>query len=371
LIALISGVTDLRRATRLRGIAERGRAESESTTRALFEAAAQAIFIVRQGGTIVMANPAAEKILGYSRKELLGSSIEMLIPEGLRNVHRNHRMNYFENPQNRAMGQGLDLHARRKDGSEFFADISLSYIKTATETLGVAFLTDISKRRADEQAIRDQKDDLRRLAANLMTAQDDERRRIARDLHDETSQKLAYLAMDAGKLAAISQDEELMNRLRLLQKRATEASDSVRRISHRLHPSILDDIGLEAAIEQYCEEFQERSGIATDFSSTGVPADLSTDVASSVYHIFQECLRNVSKHAKTERVMVTLEGSDDYLRLTVKDQGIGLSDTQQKSGTTIGLTGMKERALLINATLTIRSQSGEGTEVTVAVPLSA
>ncbi len=369
--ALLSAPFDVRRAVKLRRIAEQRKSESESRARALFEAAAQAIFIVRRDGTIVMANPSAERILGYSAQELLGKSVEELLPEALGDLHREHRERYFENPQNRSMGLGLDLYARRKDGSEFFADISLSYIRTAQETLAVAFLTDISKRRADEQAIGKQKDDLRLLAGRMMTAQDDERRRIARDLHDDLSQKLAYLAMDIGKMVAKTQSEGTVNDLRQIQARAMDAAESVRQISHQLHPSILDDIGLEAALEQYCEEFQERSGIVTHFSSSGVPDSLPKDVASSVYHIFQECLRNVSKHAKTEEVSVTLDVIGGYLRLAVKDEGIGLPEIQLKTGSSIGLIGMKERALLVNGTLTIRSESGEGTEVTVAVPIVA
>lgn len=203
-----------------------------------------------------------------------------------------------------------------------------------------------------------------------MTAEDDERRRIARDLHDDLSQKLAYLAMDIGKLVAKPENQQITGDLRPLQVRAAEAAEIVRQISHQLHPSILDDIGLEAAIEQYCEEFQARSGIETHFASRDLPDSIPRDVARSVYHIFQECLRNVSKHAKTQQAFVTLDVIDNRLRLTVKDEGVGLSEDRVGPGTSIGLIGMKERALLVNGTLSIQSQTGEGTEISVAVPLS-
>ncbi len=369
LLALVSALLDVRRAVSQRIIAEQTGHESEATARALFEAAAQGIFMVDQSGKIVMANPATERLLGYSVSELLGQSIDILVPNAVRGIHAEHRKSYFENPKNRPMGMGLDLQAKRKDGSEFFAEISLSYVDTARGMMAVAFLTDISKRKADEQAIQQQKDELRLLAGRLMTAQDDERRRIARDLHDDLSQKLAYLAMDISKLSGKAHAEAVQRDLRPLQMQAAEAAESVRKISHQLHPSILDDIGLEAALEQYCEEFQERSGIATRFESVNVPEFLPRDVASSVYHIFQECLRNVSKHSQSEEVFVRLDVTEGHLRLTVRDEGIGLAETPRQPQGNIGLVGMKERAHLINGSLSIHSRIGEGTEVTVKVPL--
>jgi len=371
LVALITAPFDVRRAIRQRDTVQRQKEESESTARALFQAAAQAIFIVDRNGRMVMANPATEKMLGYSERELIGQPIEMLVPEAARERHVAHRNGYFGSPLSRPMGLGMDLQARRKDGSTFDAEISLSYIQSAQGTLAVAFVSDISKRKADEDAIRHQREALRQLAGRLMTAQDDERRRIARDLHDDLSQKLAYLAMDLSKLAGKPPSPELQKELLTLRGRAHEASDTVRHISHQLHPSVLDDIGLEAAVEQYCEEFEERSGIATHFTARGVPESLPREVASSVYHIFQESLRNVSKHSRAEEVFVTLESVGDILRLTVKDEGVGVAPERLKTGTSIGIVGMKERAHLVNGTLSVESRLGQGTEVSVTVPIGS
>ena len=370
LVAFIFAPIDVRRAVRQRNVAQQDKEQSAATARALFQAAAQAIFVVDQSGRIVMANPATEKMLGYAESELIGQSVELLVPESLRSGHISHRTGYFRHPQTRPMGFGFDLQARKKDGSVIDVEIGLSYIQSAAGTLAVAFLSDISKRKADEHAIRQQREDLRLLAGRLMTAQDDERRRIARDLHDDLSQKLAYLAMDIGKVATKPSSQEFLDDLRVMQRRAADAAESVRHISHQLHPSILDDIGLDAALEQYCEEFEERSGIRTRFSSRNIPDPLPPEVASSMYHIFQESLRNVSKHSEAEEVFVTLEFVDGVLRLAVKDQGVGLP-AGLKTGTGIGIVGMRERAHLVNGTVSIESQVGEGTEVTVAVPLTS
>ena len=369
-IALFSAPLDVRRAVRQRDAERREKEEQEATVQALFQSAAQAILMIDRNGRIQMANPATARMLGYSESELIGQAIEVLIPEKIRSEHIAHRDQFFGNPQSRPMGLGLGLLARRKDGTEFPVDISLSYIASVHGTLGVAFVTDISKRKADEQAIRRQGEELRRLAGRLMEAQDDERRRIARDLHDDLSQELAYLAMDIGRQATNPAAKELLGDLRGLQRRAAAAAESVRLISHQLHPSILEDIGLEAALEQYCEEFQERSGITTHFTARDVPETIPREVAGSMYHIFQESLRNVSKHSEAEEVFVTLESAGNILRLSVRDEGVGLSEHKVQAGTGIGMVGMKERAYLINGTLSVESRVGEGTEVTVAVPLN-
>ncbi len=135
-----------------------------------------------------------------------------------------------------------------------------------------------------------------------------------------------------------------------------------------MHPSVLDDIGLEAALEQYCEEFEKRSGIRTQFHSSGVPESLPREIASSIYHIAQECLRNVAKHSKSEAVSVTLDFVSDVLRLTVRDQGIGLR-SETEAGRGIGMVAMKERAHLVNGKLSIQSKAGAGTEIVVEVPV--
>jgi len=369
LVALIVAPLDVRRAVSQRDLAQRQQQASEATAHSLFQAASQGIVMVDGSGKIVMANPAAEKMFGFQVDELQGQAIEVLLPTNLRATHVAERDRYFQHPQTRPMGLGLDLQARRKDGSVFFAEISLSYVDSAQGTLAVAFVSDISKRRADEEAIREQRQELRDLTARMMTAQDDERRRIARNLHDDLSQTLAHLAIDIGKLATQAADD-VASKLRTLQRHAVEAADTVRQISHELHPSILDDLGLTAALEQYCDEFQERSGITTRFSTRNVPEYLPRDVSSCIYHIAQESLRNVAKHSKSEKVLVGLEAVDGVVRLSVKDTGMGLGERSPGSRTSIGIVGMKERARLVNGTLSLTSRSGEGTEVNVEVPVT-
>jgi len=371
LFVFVSAPLDVRRAVEQRDLATRDLEESRSMAHAMFESASQGVFVTDRSGHILMANPAMEKMFGLSADEAKSLSVEQFVPDQFRGKHSGLREGYFGNPQNRPMGVGLDLQARRKDGSEFYAEISLSHIHTTKGTLAVVFVTDISKRREYEQELRQSREQLRLLAGKLITAQDDERRRIARDLHDDFSQRLAHLSIDLGKMASDSLPETAKSHLLLLQQRAAETGESVRRLSHQLHPSILDDIGLEAALEQYCEEFEERTGIETEFVCRNVPEPLPTDIASCVYHIGIESLRNVAKHSKTEVASVILEGLNGMLRLSVRDQGVGMSSETAKLGRTLGFVAMKERANLVNGHIAIDSSAGEGTMVSVEVPLSS
>lgn len=370
LIAFIVAPLLVRRAVAQRDSANREKQESDSMANSLFEAAPQAIIIADRSGSIVMANPTTEKIFGYTADELRQMKVEALIPETMRSEHVNHRGRFFAAPQTRPMGLGMDLKGRRKDASEFDAEISLSYIEATPGIFAVAFATDISKRRADEQAIRDQKEELRLLTGKLLTAQEDESRRIARNLHDDLSQTLAYISMDLGKLASKEGLEAASPHLRPLQARAAEASEMVRRISHQIHPGILDDLGLRAALEEFCNEFEDRTGIATRFTATNVPDYLPSDVSSCIYYIAGECLRNVSKHSRARSAQVDIECSETELRLQVKDNGIGSAADPSNSRGGIGIAAMRERAHLLGGVFAIQSSPGKGTEVAVEVPVS-
>jgi len=370
IVAIITAPFDVRRAVQQRERAAKSLRDTESRAHALFESTSQAIFVTDRDARIIMANPAMTNMFGYLPDELQSMQVEQLIPESLRSRHVGLRNQYFAHPQNRPMGIGLDLQGLRKDGSAFYAEISLSHIETEQGKMAVVFVADISKRRADEHAIRQQRADLRALAGKLMTAQDDERRRIARNLHDDLSQRLAYLSIDLGKLAIRPLDREVVDHVRSLQRRAAEAGETVRAISHELHPSILDDIGLEAALEQYCEEFQERTGITTRFEVGKLPSHIPSDIANSLYHIGQECLRNVAKHSRAEQASVILAAHDGVLRLEVDDRGVGIRP-DLKSSPSLGLIAMKERANLVNGSVKVASQEGEGTRVIVEIPLES
>jgi PAS domain S-box-containing protein len=346
--------------------------ESEATTRALLETAAQSILAVDSDGFVVLANRMAVKMFGHAQSKLLGMPIEKLIPERFRTRYFSYRAGFAANPRTGPMGVGMDLRGLRKNGSEFPVEVSLSTVQTSRGTLAVAFVTDISKRKLAETLLRNSENELRALARSLITAQEDERRRVARDLHDDVTQRLALLSIEIGKLAAGTSlsVEEITARLRSFQSQARHASDEIRRLSHGLHPSVIEDFGLSTALEEFCEEFAAAQGIALKFEGLAADGGLSADNASCLYRIAQECLRNVAKHARATEVRVGLTNDGVNVRLVVKDDGAGFSVGLDRANSGLGLISMKERIRMVNGTLSITSQPGQGTAIIASVPLS-
>jgi PAS domain S-box-containing protein len=209
-----------------------------------------------------------------------------------------------------------------------------------------------------------------RLLYRLVRAQEEERRRIARELHDDLTQRLAVLAIEAGKLEqAPGSPDEARRKARDMREQLVALSEGVHSLSRQLHPSILDDLGLVDALRAECLGMGQRDGIAVQFGTHGVPNDLSREVVLCVYRVAQEALRNVARHAQTRRASVRLWANDRELLLQVRDRGVGF-DVAARGKTGLGLSSMRERVRLVRARLTVRTRPGEGTRVTVRVPLS-
>jgi signal transduction histidine kinase len=207
------------------------------------------------------------------------------------------------------------------------------------------------------------------LLQRLVHAQEAEHRRIARELHDDLTQRLAVLAIDAGMLERLPGcPPNVAEKARDMREQLVTLSESVHSLSRQLHPSILDDLGLVDALRSECLSVGQRDGVAVRYRARGVPPDLPRDVALCVYRVAQEALRNVGRHARCGRAAVRLVADGRELTLRVRDQGIGFEvAARRKAG--VGLESMRERARLVQARLTVRSRPGAGTAVTVRVPL--
>lgn len=207
-------------------------------------------------------------------------------------------------------------------------------------------------------------------ARSLADYAEHERRRLARELHDDIGQRLALLADDADSLRRELHCEDEANRRRLenLVKQARVLADDLRKISHTLHPAILEDLGLTVALRSLASHMAERSGLGISFSAGGAPNDLPSEISTAVYRIAQEALRNFTKHAGGDATArVTLEAHQGELVLTVSDTGNGF-DPGQKSG--LGLISMRERAYLVGGVLTVDSAAGRGATITFRLPLT-
>jgi two-component system CheB/CheR fusion protein len=214
-------------------------------------------------------------------------------------------------------------------------------------------------------------EELRGLTAHLFTVQEEERQRVARELHDDISQRMSLLEITLQQIKDIGTDSEDSLNLNSARAQLQSLNTDIRQISHRLHPAILHDLGLSAALRVMVKEFGDREGMPATYVSQDVPDNLSPRAATAIYRIAQEALRNVSKHAGKTHVKVMLEALSDILRLRVMDFGVGFDQESESKTRGLGMVSMQERARLAGGTLTVHSELGEGTSITVEVPLES
>ena len=235
-------------------------------------------------------------------------------------------------------------------------------------TTGLA--RDITLRRQLQDEQRRSREQLRALAAHVESVREQERVRIAREIHDELGQSLTCMGMDLAFLdrQIDPENKEAAARVAALVELVKDTIRCVRRISSELRPSILDDLGLGAAIEWLAHDFEGRTQIAC---SVEVPEDLSLpfDLATPLFRVCQEALTNVTRHASASHVSIRLTCLDGEISLVVKDDGRGITEEEIKRHGSLGLLGMKERVAILGGTLDVQGRSGEGTTVSIRIPL--
>jgi len=255
---------------------------------------------------------------------------------------------------------GLSVRAENAEGGRF-------WIALAGLAIGVAIATTCARVLAQfRSSLARGQDDLRALSASLMSAQEEERRRLSRELHDEFGQSLTAVASYLWVI-----ERQMPESLDGLRTRAAEARHVIartlgqmRELSQLLCPPVLGLYGLVPSLEALCRDFGERHGIATGFDATGLPERLPPSVETAIYRITQEALTNVARHAHAGRVRVELAADADGLRLQVDDDGVGIQALREARG--IGLTGIGERVRALGGTLAVRS--GGGTQLLVSLP---
>lgn len=229
--------------------------------------------------------------------------------------------------------------------------------------------TQIAERNRVESFLHVAQEELRALTARLLAAQDEERRRIARDLHDDIVQKMAALAIETESAAQRTAASPDVSRLfRSLHGRIVDVSTAVRNLAHGLHPAILTDLGLRIALQRYAQEFAHRTGIRCTVKVTHLSRALPVDLITCLYKIVLESLANVQRHAKADAVVIDLAKRDGWLLLSVRDNGKGFALGAEERG--LGFVSMRERAYMVNGILTVQSCPGKGTTVRAEVPLS-
>lgn len=268
-----------------------------------------------------------------------------------------------------ASGQMIrsDVTVSMAEGRKVSLDFMLAPVKDddGKVTQLVASAVDISERKCMEEALRD-------LSGRLISVQEAERRRIARELHDDLNQRMAILSIGLQQLdqAIPRRHRALRNRIQGLWASAQETSAEIHRLSYQLHPSKLEHLGLMAAVKDFCDEVSERQSPKIEFRHRGFPAAVPQDIALCVFRIAQESLHNVVKHSGADECHVMLERTDQAIHLSVTDNGCGFNVGSAGAAMGLGLISMRERLRLVGGEIFIDSQPSRGTHIAVSVPLA-
>ena len=344
--------------------------QSEERFRLLVEGVKDyAIFAIDTEGRVVSWNSGAERIKGYRREEIIGKHFSVFyLPEEIADgkPEKDLQIAAAEGRLEDAGGWRV-----RKDGSRFYANIVISAIRDKDGTLrGFTKVTrDITDRKRAEEAVR-------QLSGHILRLQDEERRRIARELHDSTAQLLTALSMNlslAAKCPSVAHDAQASRLLAESEALANQASDEVRNISHLLHPPDLDAVGLVAAIRWYAARFSERSGIAVKLNLPARLSRMPQDNEIALFRVAQESLTNVQRHSGSKVVRIRIVQHNHAVDLEIEDKGHGIpagvlgQEQQSVERLGVGIAGMRERVKQLGGRLEIVS-SPRGTKVKATVP---
>ncbi len=306
--------------------------------------------------------PQAEKLLGYPRERWLESGfwVEHIHPED-----REYTIDYCLKSSKELDDYEFEYRMIASDGrSVWFNDIVNVVRHNGEPAVLTGFMIDITERKRIEATLQD-------LSARLIHAQEEERRRIARELHDDFSQRLALVTLDIEQLARerSGSPKTFDTRIHNLVGRINELSLDVHRLSHQLHPSALDHLGLAAAIKGLCRELSALHGLEIQFTDHDIPDARPKDLALCLYRIVQEALRNVIKHSGAQEAHVELMQSREELALRIRDPGVGFDVTAVNGKHGLGLISMRERLRLVGGRIAIKSSEARGTQIEVLVPL--
>lgn len=362
-LAMLSDITERERA-------EEDLRESEERFRSIFEAGPMGMAVVSLDARFIQVNGAFCEVLGYTEREFLSRTFpEITHPEDIKADIR-HAERLFKGEINK---YHLEKRFITKNGETVWANLTATLIRDreGLPMYGLGMIEDISERKRVEERLKSSNEELRALSARLQLVREEESLRIAREIHDELGGALTGLKMDLSWLdkrlsepAKAMKQQKMLGMLELID----ETIQKVRNIATELRPAILDDLGLAAAIEWQTREFQNRTEIECRIISLHEDVRISSEKATAVFRIFQELLTNVARHAEATLVEIRMEKQNGDVILEVSDNGRGIKESELSNTKSLGLLGMRERALVFGGQVHIARAEGKGTRVTVSIP---
>jgi PAS domain S-box-containing protein len=326
------------------------------------------ISVFDPSGRLLLANREWQRVLGWTVEEAQRHDLlSQLYPDPAERCRAREIIR-------RGTREWSDFKTRSRGGR--ILDTSWTRIPLSGGT-SIGFGQDISERKRTEERLRQSYEGLRALSARLRAAREEESARLAREVHDQVGQLLTALRLDVAWLerqlepagpAGLSAAGEITGKLQAMSRLLDQAAEAVHRITSELRPGILDELGLEAAVEWYVEEFERRTGISCRLSSTMAGAALGPEQATALFRILQEALTNVARHAGATAVDIRLAVAPEGVTLEVADNGRGIPEDKVSDSRSIGLLGMRERARALEGEVVVRPLAAGGTMVEVNLP---
>ena len=316
-------------------------------------------------GRFLEVNDAFLRDHGFTRDQVIGRTSPEL---GLW-ANPDDRRLLIEAIERDGMVRDFEYQGQTRDGQVNITSLSAELIQVAGEACILAVATDITDRKRAEEVIHRSREELRALAARLQSVREEERAHIAREIHDELGQALTGLKLDLAWLKPRLRERiDLLERVQSVVARIDGTIDAVRRIATELRPSVLDHLGLVAAVEWQAQEFEKLSGLAVRLDVRSATAAVAATTATTVFRMLQETLTNVARHASATRVEIALDLGGDAVTLRVADNGRGITDAELTDRRSLGLVGLRERAIGGGGELVIEGRPGEGTVVSARLP---
>jgi len=340
--------------------------ESQANWYSLVQNAPDVIMTVESRGRIAFVNKPA---WGYSVVALIGTNLLDHIPESehsrvLRSLDQSFRLNRRTVCEINGIAGDYDRWHSLSFGGGRASTVREPSLTTTTTVV----IREISEHKRTEQTLRMSGEQLRDFAARLDAVREEERTRVAREIHDELGQALTVLKLDLSWIENKTKKSEIKKKLKDMVSHVDQTIESVRRISSELRPSILDDLGLIPALEWQVAQFRKRTRIRTEMTSEAEGIDLRSEASVAVFRVVQEALTNIMRHAQASRVRVAVGQIAGALTISVTDNGVGMTRNQETDLKSLGIVGMKERLARLGGDLNIFSEPGRGTRIDIIIP---
>lgn len=345
--------------------------EQEARLSIIIHNSMDAIITIDTQERILIFNAAAELMFGYPAQEALTMTLSRLIPQAQRAGHHAHVQAFAQSGDTaRKMGAKLVLKGLRANGEQFPLDASISRAHSDGQLYMTVILRDLTAQIKAQNELDHARAELRALSIASQTAREEEKSRIARELHDELGQNLTALKMDLSWLETHTANDVAARvlRIRAMQSVLDSTVVATRRIAADLRPMMLDDLGLKAALEWLTQDFSHRVSMPHVLVVDDEVSELDAGVQSALYRAVQECLTNISRHAQATQVNIRIQVNGSSVTLQVHDNGIGMSDAARSKRGSFGLIGMRERIYILGGTVAIDSLPGQGTHITIDLP---